>query len=464
MELLYKSQKSNDVIEYYANVVNMHNNEVDEDFSVVRKAIEDLKNGINIKQSCQIIHEELDKADNQNISCQSLFDTRVIGYVIPYITADLDIELLECTMSIINKASFIDQPVDSPLQEKLFIENLISIFQSYEFIDYKIKSLYIILNLLRDDNISENIFLILTEIGFVQILVNSNFLNISYAKKITKDFDYKFENPSLISSEVLSDYLNIYPTEKLIDFIEIIPLLSEGIIDKTCESLTRRNFAKSLSIILQNPETHLVAYESKVPKNCVKSLTLYQEDSVAEIFDCIYYLMINNDKIESFLKPKFIRICMHLLDTVKNPDEDDCSTDYEDILEHMLRFLDFYMPKYIKDIKDISQILFDIVLTANRPFRPRIAASLVLIKCMKYQDQNYINILLEKQLFTFIFDNILSYEKEEIEFILDALLKKFETNEAIKNQFLESKDFNDMLNELAEYDDPEISKLPMMFN
>ena len=453
--ITYKKERKNN-IGHFANTAALHTinmtnqNYPEEDINCVSRAIENIKNGKNILKSCQIIENEFKKNINDHISCQTFLDLDIIQYILTYIDPDTDYELLECAMNITYYSTGATQSTDSPLQDELFIQNLVSVFQTQSN-KLKTMSLEIISNLLIDENVSNTVFFVLSDLDFLTILKNSNFLDLNYTHKISEELE--IFDPAIFSSEILSCFSQLYEKEELICMAEFIKLLSQALIDKDCEPCIRKNFAGALSYILKNQNLHETALKFNVPSNCIQSLCQYHDESIAEVFDCIYYL-IKKNKINEFSHPTFIRQCTHLLESIKDPKGE--------IINHILQFLDVYLPKYFKNSSDFIPILIDIVLE-ERPFTSRINASLVLLECIPCADQNYFMHLFEKKFFSFVFNNIFSFEKDDIDFIIKTILRVFEKDEEIKNIFFEYDDFLNMLDELTENDDDDISNLPSLF-
>lgn len=467
MTLEYKNEESENILEYFSNTIVIHSKNLseecteEEDISTLSNAISCLQNGINPLRSCQIISNTLQKENQANFN-QYLFDTGIIRYILPFINKNTDIELLEYAMNIIYILLTIDQPSDSPLQNETFLQDLISILSLQNQIQLKLTALDIIYNLLHDENIYVNVFIVLKKIDFLKILQEYDFFNPNYA--IGSMEQNEIYNPLFYSSSFISDFSQMYQTDELICLAEFIPILSQALINDAYRPIYREYSADALSNILKNFNTHPTALRSEVPENCVKSLSLYHEGPFSEIFECIYNLLINdknniNDSegVHKFFEPTFIRQCTHLLESYKS----------NTTIMHILKFLDFYLPKYFPliDTSNFTQILSDIALDKGscKFFQLRITSSLVLIRCIPFADDKYFNFLFQEGFFNFVFNSINSYDKDDTIFIIHNFLKMFERKNEMKEKFLSDNDFQEMLNDLASSDDEDIAQLPHLF-
>ncbi|OHT13749.1 hypothetical protein TRFO_16081 [Tritrichomonas foetus] len=452
MESYKCTQRTRNVIAYFAQKVEVYSIENEEnsnhqDFhhiNSIGQAIECIHNGVEVLRSCHIIENELMSASNNNISCQSLLDTGIIGFILPYAVPDADIELLESVISIIDKITFINQPLDSPLQNPVFLHNFVSIIQK-SFSKIKLNALNIISNLLHDENISKNVFEVLSEINLIQILWNADLFNSSFTQKTASNFNYSIEDPIVYSSGILSDFAETYDKERVSCLIPYLSIIINNLNVENQHAL--KNFVSALSYILRSLDSHQIIIDAKVPKICIRLLSFNHEAAVSEIFDCFYRLEKKNN-IPNLLKPKFARLCTHILETSSNPD----------ILLHIIRFLDLFIPKHFNEIDQKLFIDVLINLTEYQKYKIKIYSSLVLVRSFNFASDEIIFYYHEKKLFDFIFSFILSYQPDDVIYILHNILSLIERNQEMKELFVLDQEFKKMLEEVLTEGEGEVTE------
>ena len=455
MNLNYKQNecRQKNVIEFFADRTEsytiLYNDQVqallESDLNDVIDLVDSLKNGVNILRTCQIISNELNLTSNNRLSCQTLYSTNMIGFILPYVRVDTDRELLRYIMQIIDKLTFITQPEDSPLQNPIFLQNIIEIFKLSETKN-KLDALNIINNLLCDECICVQVFNIVSKLNFIQILIDARFFDIEFVSATLESYDNTIENPLFFSSSILDDFSQLYDKESLTCMVPYISLISNNL--NIQDNSIRKNFTSALSYILKNRETHLTAINEGVPNNLINSLCYFHHYTVMYVFDCIYRLAKNNYS-EAFIQPLFIRLCSHLLETV----------DSVETLKHILRFLNIFLPMHFYDMDSSIYIEILLTMTERQTFSLRIFASLILIKCLQVmQDQDIKSQLIEKNFFDFIYENVDSYSSDETIFLLDSIIKLFQRSSFLFEELSMNINLQNMINNLANNENDETSK------
>lgn len=460
MDFHYKGETSNttESLEKVIDIKYSIDRTLEEKTRCIEKDILAIQNGENVFESFQHISNELLSANNNNLSINTLEKAGIGQLIFPFLNLDQDYELLRVLLSILNKLVMKDQSEDSPFLNETFLGNLLSLFQS-DFFSIKIQIIEIILNLLHDSNISENIFQALSQLNFLQEIANCAFFQTTFLWRMIP-VDQKL-NALSCPSEILSMFAQFYSVEDVICMIEYIPFLSSSLTMKDYNYDIRSNYAETLAYILRNPETHVVAFESKVPENCVSSLCQYHDPSLIKVWKCISNLIEFNDNIPAFLSKTFQSICTHLLESPYTHNQ-------EIINFHLpiLHFLDLYLPKYFNQIESINfvQILADIVVYESQPFVLRIPASLILIKCIYSSDLQYLQFLIDKHCFSFLFENIASYENEDLVYILETVMQVYNKYPEMQAYFNENPEFRDMLDDLNSNPHEKVTQFLAFFN
>ncbi|KAH0788603.1 hypothetical protein GPJ56_007285 [Histomonas meleagridis] len=176
-------------------------------------------------------------------------------------------------------------------------------------------------SLLKNQSISSQVFNILqTEIGFIQRLIESNYLNIT-------------RHPALVSS-LLFAFIKFYSVDELVVFLPFLPNVLHSISieiekiperDKNSLISTKKKMLRLLSTLLQNPEIRSESYKL----DCLNLLLFaidhppyYLKSSHKEIpifsysYDCVYQIVVNDGIPEAFKSLAFYNLTQNVLQKV----------------------------------------------------------------------------------------------------------------------------------------------------
>ena len=100
----------------------------------------------------------------------------------------------------------------------------------------------------------------------------------------------------------------------------------------------------------------------------------------------------------------------------------------------------------------------------SQPFVLRIPASLILIKCIYSSDLQYLQFLIDKHSFSFLFQNIASYENEDLVHILETFIQVYNKYPEMQAYFNENPEFRDMLDDLNSNSHEKVTQFLDFFN
>lgn len=362
----------------------------------LRNAMFSIKRGKHLRKSLSLIKHELTDAEKQNVSCKAVMECNVLQYILPFCSIESDIDLLVDSISIIVYISIIEQPIDSPFQNKKFILNLIDIIRNDINSQITANILIIIHNLLCDENIGCNIHEILNEINIIDFMMNYNLLNVKY-------INLRY------SGSLLSQILQLNSEEEIIKIQNVFNFIIE-ILKSSNDSEIHSCFLESLSILLVYPEFYQMDSDNNIPNILLNSLKFYHDESIIFVFKSIYSLCSYGYFNPEFLSSDFFHICNHLF-----------MTTHERIINNILKTLELFIPLYYQELWDENVISCIIYLLKNGSCTIRLNCTGFILTFLNYATCEQINSINDDNGFELIFDSIGSFSIKGISYSLQIL-------------------------------------------
>jgi hypothetical protein len=271
----------------------------------IADAITALKTGQDVPRALAFFAHELRSASCCTLSLDAIWESGVLGFILPYADPSSDPELLDDCLTIITFCSAAPQPSDSPLQNPVLLSTFLEILTT-GLKSAKETVLNTLANLFADATIGRALQEACADLNMIEFLIANHFL----------DLDDPTANASLAgdaASAVLSGFIHCLHRDEIdLGFADqLLPIIAASIL--ASDGIRRASFLSALAGLLRSAEVADVVRQSEIPEMLRKSLALYHDDSVPDLYDCVHYLTKGGDVPDCFRSESFASSTVHLL-------------------------------------------------------------------------------------------------------------------------------------------------------